>query len=222
MNHQPLLQEGAFLFLGILSDLTNLFMSYCKSNADEHMEYLVKAFQTYTLDYEDSPEVIDLKKRYLESAKQVVEEYLGFSLDLHEVEEEHIFVGSYEIPLKETPVQNVFNVMLEDGSYLPAPYYTLRGDRIKIHLDKKSELPHDYFVCRGDRILIEYSAGYNKLPDIIVQTILRIAALFKTEASGNIGITSKSYSDGSRSFVQFTNFDKFLSPLYPLRTTRLT
>ena len=195
----------------------------CISNIDEHLDYLLKQFNTYTNNYEDSEEVNALKLQYIMSAKQTVEDYLGFVLDLHDVEEEHIFVGSFEIPLKETPVQNVFNVMLEDGSYLPAPYYSLRGDRVKIYLGHRDELSHDYHVHRGDRILIEYSAGYYKIPDLVTQTILRIASLLQSESQGNIALTSKTFgTDGSRSFMNYTNWDKFLSPLYPLRTTRLT
>jgi hypothetical protein len=52
------------------------------------------------------------------------------------------------------------------------------------------------------------------VPAILKQTILRIAALLLTEADNNIGITSKNLGDsGSRTFVNYTNFDKYLIPL---------
>jgi hypothetical protein len=52
------------------------------------------------------------------------------------------------------------------------------------------------------------------MPSLFKQTALRIAALLLTENDGNIGITSKSFGDsGSRSFMSYTNFDKYLSPL---------
>jgi len=52
------------------------------------------------------------------------------------------------------------------------------------------------------------------LPVVIKNTILRIAALLHTESQNNIGVTSKSFADsGSRTFVSFTNFKKYLSPI---------
>jgi hypothetical protein len=52
------------------------------------------------------------------------------------------------------------------------------------------------------------------VPPILKQTILRIATLLLTEADNNIGITSKQFGDsGGRTFINYTNFDKYLNPL---------
>jgi hypothetical protein len=52
------------------------------------------------------------------------------------------------------------------------------------------------------------------LPNIIKLTGLRIAALLQTEGDNNIGVTGKSFGDsGSRTFVNYTNFDKYLLPI---------
>jgi hypothetical protein len=54
----------------------------------------------------------------------------------------------------------------------------------------------------------------NNMPPIFKQTVLRIAALLLTEANNNIGVTSLSFGDtGNRSFLNYTNYDKYLSPL---------
>jgi hypothetical protein len=54
----------------------------------------------------------------------------------------------------------------------------------------------------------------HEFPLIIKNTGLRIAALLLSEADSNIGVTSKSFGEsGSRTFVNYTNFDKYLSPL---------
>ena len=185
------------------------------------MKYLLDAFSQYTLNLEDSPEVIDLKLRYLGMAKEVVEEYLGYTLDIHEVEEEHVFIGSKDFYLKSFPVQEVYNVILADGTYLPAPYYTLRGDHVRIQFPKDDFFAESCKLWKNDEITIVYAAGYRQLPDIITQTILRIASLLQTEANGNIGLSGKSFSDNSRSFISYANYDKYLSPLYPLRIVRL-
>jgi hypothetical protein len=58
------------------------------------------------------------------------------------------------------------------------------------------------------------NTGAQDMPAIFKQTALRIAALLLTEADNNIGITSKQFGDsGSRTFINYTNFDKYLSPL---------
>jgi hypothetical protein len=52
------------------------------------------------------------------------------------------------------------------------------------------------------------------VPAIFKQTALRISSLLLTEADNNIGITSKQFGDsGSRTFINYTNFDKYLLPL---------
>jgi hypothetical protein len=61
---------------------------------------------------------------------------------------------------------------------------------------------------------IAMDTGAPAMPAIFKQTTLRIAALLLTEANDNIGVTSKQFGDsGSRTFISYTNFDKYLSPL---------
>jgi hypothetical protein len=56
------------------------------------------------------------------------------------------------------------------------------------------------------------------VPSVFKQTILRIAALLLSEADSNIGVTSKSFGDsGTRTFINFTNFDKYLQVLSKYR-----
>jgi hypothetical protein len=58
------------------------------------------------------------------------------------------------------------------------------------------------------------NTGVQDMPAIFKQTALRIAALLAMEANENIGVTSKQFGDsGSRTFINYTNFDKYLSPL---------
>jgi hypothetical protein len=52
------------------------------------------------------------------------------------------------------------------------------------------------------------------MPKTIYLTIMRIAALLQSESDSNIGVTSKSFADsGTRTFMNFTNFDKYLVQL---------
>ena len=60
------------------------------------------------------------------------------------------------------------------------------------------------------------------IPAEIISTILRIASLLQSESESNIGVTSKSFGDsGSRSFVNYTNFNKFLLPISRYRLKRV-
>jgi hypothetical protein len=62
----------------------------------------------------------------------------------------------------------------------------------------------------------------NGVPRIIRLTVLRIAALLQSETDENIGVTSKTFGDsGSRTFVNYTNFDKYLLPISKYKLIRI-
>ena len=54
-------------------------------------------------------------------------------------------------------------------------------------------------------------------PVIILLTIKRIATLLLMEAGENIGITSKSMPDNSRTFINYTSYMKYLRPIQNYR-----
>lgn len=183
-----------------------------KCNIDTQNKELLKAFCTYTNNYETSEEVDALKMQYLVSAREIVQNYLGYRLDIHDVTEDHVFTGSNDIYLREFPIQEVYAVKV-NGKSLPAPFFSLRGDHVRLN---------DCCHCHHGEVEVQYCSGYRKIPDLIIQTILRIASLLQTEANGNIGLTSKSFgNDGSRSFLNYTSYSKYLEPLYPFRIVRL-
>ena len=55
------------------------------------------------------------------------------------------------------------------------------------------------------------------VPDLVRLTVLRIGTLMLMEAGENIGVTGKSFADNSRSFISYTNYSKYLSPLQTFR-----
>ena len=61
-----------------------------------------------------------------------------------------------------------------------------------------------------DNILISYSAGWTveEMPSVIIISILRIATLMLSETNGNIGLTGKSFSDNSRTFINYSNYQQ--------------
>lgn len=58
------------------------------------------------------------------------------------------------------------------------------------------------------------------LPASIKLSILRIATLMLQETGGNIGLTGKSFGDNSRTFINYSNYRKYLQPLDPIRLAR--
>ena len=55
-------------------------------------------------------------------------------------------------------------------------------------------------------------------PQIIKLTVLRIATLLLMEAGENIGVTSKSMPDNSRTFINYTSYMKYLRPIQNWRS----
>lgn len=187
----------------------------CNCNIDETKKKLLSDYNTYTGNYEESPEVDSLKMMYLETALRVVEEYLGYPLFQNEYIEEHIGVIGRSCYLDNVPTCEVYSFKV-NGEEIESTKYILDGDHIQlIDPDRKAGFRE------RDLIVVDYSAGYRELPSIIKMTIFRIASLLLSEAGGNIAVTSKSFSDNSRSFVNYTNWDKFLSPLSRLRRNYL-
>ncbi|MCL2440474.1 MAG: hypothetical protein FWD14_01910 [Treponema sp.] len=61
-----------------------------------------------------------------------------------------------------------------------------------------------------------------EIPEIIKITIMRIASLLQSESDSNIGVTSKYFGDsGSRTFINYTNFDKYLLQVSNYRLIRI-
>ena len=177
---------------------------------------LLEQFNTYSSNYSDEPEDIRMKLTILNSARAVVESYLGYSLEQKEYVEDYCGSGTRVLYLHYQPIQEVFNVQI-NGVELDPLSYEVCGDNIRFAKYDRTVFPKDAVVT------VDYIAGYGKrLPDIVVQTILRIATLMLTEANGNIGISGKSDGDNfSRTYISYTNYQKYLLPLIKLRSFEL-
>ncbi len=62
--------------------------------------------------------------------------------------------------------------------------------------------------------------GGKELPAAVPLSVLRIATLMLSETGGNIGLTGKVFGDNSRTFVNYSNYRKYLQPLDPIRKAR--
>ena len=170
----------------------------------------IEAWNTYTNNYEDTPEVNAMKRRILDSAIQVVEEYIGYPILASDQHEEFTGVEGRKLYLHGTPITFVYDVIL-NGEHMSEGFGFVWNPEC-LYFDRP--------LKPKDAVFVHYSSGWskNQVPALITQTVYRIATLMLTEANGNIGITSSSYSDGSRSFVNYQNYQKFLSPLRGFKT----
>jgi hypothetical protein len=203
------------------------------------MYLTLEEFLKYTNVHENTE--ISLQIVYLESAENIIKDYLGYDPVLQNYMSVFIGNGTNRIQLKAKPVQRIIQVKY-DEIIIPPTSFIIKGEFIyNISLS----------FAEGQPVTINYLAGYDislnenneddelidggrpdstyndesidggsssslaePMPNIIKLTGLRIAALLQTESDNNIGITGKSFGDsGSRTFVNYTNFDKYLLPI---------
>lgn len=173
----------------------------------------LEEFYTYCGDYEDSPEVKFRKVQTLDSAQQIVEEYLGYQLLSTNHSEVFEGIEGRRVFLHFLPVQYVDEVKVNGKEILQDYGYVF--DKESIYLDR--------FLKPCDKVFVAYTSGWNKnnVPPLIRQTILRIATLLYMEGGENIGVSSRSFSDQSRTFINYTNYSKYLHPLIGFKAVRL-
>ena len=178
---------------------------------DSMIDMLVNDLQFFSGNYEDSCEAIKFKRDCILYALEIVESYLGYYLDEKEYEEEHVSTGTRVVYTYAQPIRNVFSVTV-NGIELDPFSYEVFGNYIKT-TNQKERFPKDAIVN------ILFTAGYGKrIPDIIKQVILQIATLNLSSAGENIAVTSTSFADNSRSFINYSNYDKWLNTLRKLRS----
>ena len=147
---------------------------------------------------------------YILSAQEIVESYLGYQLE----QKEYTTTRKGDIlKFDAKPIQEVTEVIV-DGVTLTADDYSVESDRIIVEdITKRSVSKYTY------------TAGYEYLddaPEVMKIVVLKIATLLMTEANQNIGVTGVSSSDGfSRTFINYTNYQKHLIPLNKYKVMKL-
>lgn len=139
----------------------------------------------------------NIAELFIGAAQNIVENYLGYEIESKEYTKHFALHTSNVIKCGVKNITAVSTITV-DGT-LVENYYI---DDDKIILKQP---------VISDNIIITFTAGFSTdLPQIIKLTVLRIAALLQTESNNNIGISGKSFMDGSRTFTNFTNFDRYL------------
>lgn len=146
------------------------------------------------VEFENGNNIAEL---FIGAAQNIVENYLGYEVESKEYTKHFELHSSNVIKVGVKNITAVKEITV-DGA-LVEDYYI---DDDKIILKNP---------VISDNIIATFTAGFSTdLPQIIKLTVLRIAALLQTESNNNIGISGKSFMDGSRTFTNFTNFDRYL------------
>lgn len=149
-----------------------------------------------------------------QSASSVVIDYLGFYPYLRDYEEFYSGIGDYRLYLGVRNVESV-NAIFIDGVEMDLRDIECREDYIyNIRRD-------NVFPVGINNIRVRFFAGFREIPPIVKHATLRIASLMLQEFDSNIGVTSKSFADQSRTFINYSDYKKYLLPLNYLRIIRL-
>ena len=144
--------------------------------------------------FESGNNIADL---FIGAAQNIVENYLGYEIESKEYVKHFALHSSNVIKVGVKNITAVKEITI-DG--VPVEDYYIDDSKIILKQPVIS-----------DNIIVTFTAGFAAdLPQIIKLTVLRIAALLQTESNNNIGISGKSFIDGSRTFTNFTNFDRYL------------
>lgn len=162
-------------------------------------------FNTFTNDYETSDDIDALKTDCILTAQKIIQGYVGYSIE----ETEHIetFYNIYNdfIVLK-GHITKINTLKLND----------IDIDTKDITTDKYYLYIKNYTNYKNVKVEVDYNVGWTDetVDNVFKITIAEIATLIYMGAHKNIGITGLVGGDGmSRTFVNYTNFNKYLSKL---------
>jgi hypothetical protein len=159
----------------------------------------------------------DKQQEYVDSAENIVNNYLGYSPTLHLYNNYLNGKGSHELQLKAKPIQTLDKVYINNSEIpLSEFYFTPNSEFIYYN---------QLFPIENKNIRVEYTAGWGDiidddehngeyLPKLIKLTVLRIASMMQAESDSNIAVSSKSFGDsGTRTFINYTDYSKYLLPI---------
>lgn len=175
----------------------------------------VEAFNAYSGNYEDSQDAIELKSTFLESAEEIVSSYLSYHPEEKFYMDTPLTGSGYSHLLLPTrPITELLDLSIS-GESINENEILLLDDRIRF---KKSSR----VFPKGCKVSVSYRGGWSNgaMPRVIKLSIMRIATLMLSETNGNIGLTGKSFADNSRTFINYSNYKKYLEPLDGLRIVR--
>lgn len=172
----------------------------------------IATFNAYSGNMAADTDDVSLKTDCLMSAEKLVKDYLRYDPEYQTYTNIPVkSIGKNRVAL---PARNVteLSALTIGTTAQDTTQFLIRNDEIYYLSDSRTKFPCGEF-------LVSFKAGWTneEMPQIIILTILRIATLMLMEAGENIGITAKSMPDNSRTFINYTKYDRYLYPLQNLR-----
>ena len=168
---------------------------------------------TYSGNFEESVEAAQLKTAFLAAAEEIATSHLGFDPGARSYTD--VVASGTGMRRLYLPSRNIISVeALTMGGCAVDPSHVAACDDHIVFIDHTVKFPYG-----EDNILLSYTAGWERetMPAVITLSILRIATLMLSETGGNIGLTGKSFADNTRTFINYSNYRKYLQPLDSLR-----
>lgn len=174
----------------------------------------VAQFKAYAKKLDGDATVETLYQEYIDSAEAAVADYLGYSPASATYTAQSIYGdGRSYLRLRARPI-TALTTLTVDGASKTVGNYTIDGETI-------TEKYGNPFPV-GSVVVATYTAGYATVPAPITIAIKQIASLLSMEAGENIGVSSTTFDGGNtRSFINYTNFDKYLKNLDQYKLLKL-
>lgn len=181
-----------------------MYLMNCNIINDKDNIVTLEEFRKYANYYEEDTDGMCLS--YIGASFDIVKNYLGYNPIGNEYTVRVSGTGTPELYLSVPHINNVSYIEM-DGKEIDPYGYTVYEDHINLNKGVFKEGLYNINIC--------YNAGWkrNEIPYVMRMAVLRIASLMLAEQGGNIGVTSKSFSDQSRTFINYSNYNKFLQPL---------
>lgn len=167
----------------------------------------VDYFNNYSHDNNSTEEMLELKEDLINTAQDIIEEYVAYPLD----EADYIFsdIAVYDYYIKaDAPITEVTLCKVDD----------------EVYTDYKIKGPYLYFKdkIRNKDIYLEYKGGFVEVPSVFKIVCCKIATLLLMEAGERIGVTGTTLSDGmAHQYVSYTNYNKHLQILNKYRISKI-
>ena len=202
----------------------------------------LELFKKYANVHQDEEAILLV---YLDTAETIVAQYLQYSPEYKQYTDKLSGRGGYMLSLKAKPIHIIQEVIV-DGVHVPVEQFYTSGQMLYgrgvtfpvgghnvivsytagYDTTQAETTAEDDTMIDGGNAFTDFSSEVDgggaliipPIPQVIIMTVLRIAAILMSESDSNIGVTSKSFGDsGGRTFINYTNFDKYLLPLSSYR-----
>lgn len=160
----------------------------------------LEEFQKYTGVYgSDDDQSASL---YIQAAQDILVSYLGYEPEKQRYIKMLSGHGLPSLRVGAKPIVSVESISVNGSLFESSDFYFF--DDTIFFKDSAKIFP------KGSNITVDIFAGFEEIPAIMKMTVLRIAALLQLESDSNIGVSSRSFADSSRTFLNTTNYDKYL------------